>query len=128
MIERHEIKLVNLYSYNRWEFSAVWLYGSGRPYDTVHIDQPVLYKNAWRLPAYHRLDVGINYSSDFKWFKTKIGISIFNLYNHQNFRNRLYQITENRNYFLGIDHKVWNNPGGYSFLGFYPEYFINIQF
>jgi len=127
--QRHEIKLVNLYNYNRWEFSAVWIYGSGRPYDTVHIQQSVLYKNTNRLPAYNRLDVGINYSYDFRTFKTKIGISLFNLFNHQNIRNRLYQITENPDFTKGTDNRLFGiTQVDIHSLGFIPNIFINIQF
>ena len=120
---RHEFKLVGLYDYKNWSFSLTWLYASGRPYTSpngaytinlidgtqqTYIDFSS--KNNSRLPAYHRLDLGINYH--IKEAETKnewgmIGISVFNLYNRKNIWYKEYQIIDNsvietNKLFLGI--------------------------
>ncbi len=100
----HEFKAIGLYNYKRWDFSATWIYATGRPYTapsgaysitlldgTVQDFYTVSSKNALRLPDYHRFDLAVN----FKLLKgTKgnrkrreigyIGCSIFNVYNRKN--------------------------------------------
>jgi len=120
---RHEFKLVGLYDYKNWSFSLTWLYASGRPYTSpngaytinlidgtqqTYIDFSS--KNTSRLPAYHRLDIGINYhlkdrETKYEW--GMIGISVFNLYNRKNVWYKEYQIIDNsvietNKLFLGI--------------------------
>lgn len=65
--QTHNVSVVGMYQYTRkWTFSATWVYNTGNattwpsgkfPTDGV----PVYYyasRNAYRLPAYHRLDLG----------------------------------------------------------------------
>jgi len=120
---RHELKIIGMYEYRNLTFSATWLFASGRPYtapdgayviqllngnEQTYIDFSA--KNASRLPAYHRLDVAVNYhfrkrESGHEW--GNIGLSVFNVYNHKNIWYKEYQIIgdqiiETDKQFLGI--------------------------
>jgi ferric enterobactin receptor len=101
---RHEFKIIGIYNYRRFDFSATWIYATGRPYTapsgayTIGLlggsSQDfftVTEKNSLRLPAYHRLDISATYKllAGMKGQKRRkeigyIGISIFNVYNHSN--------------------------------------------
>lgn len=122
----HEFKLVGLYKYKRWEFSATWIYATGRPYTapsgaysvelldgTTQDYFTVTSKNSLRLPDYHRLDMAINYRlrnitrNEIGY----IGFSVFNVYNRTNVWYKQFSITDgtitetNVNY-LGITPNV----------------------
>ena len=68
--QTHELNLVGMYQLNdKWDFSASWIYGSGRPvtYPSGRYVQNGLVvsdygtRNADRLPAYHRLDLSASW-------------------------------------------------------------------
>jgi len=105
----HEFKIVSMYKWNRWDFSATWIYATGRPYtapeggyqltllDGTTSDYiTVGDKNSLRLPNYHRMDISANYN--FYNSKNKavgyIGFSIFNIYNRKNVWYKEYSIVE----------------------------------
>lgn len=92
----------------RWRTSLTFHYGSGQPltlpagrytfrdingreYDTVLEGE----KNASRLPAYHRLDVGISGSYPFRGWQIEPELQIVNLYNRKNVYVRSYDLTKN---------------------------------
>ena len=95
---RHELKLVGIYAWKKWDFSGTWIYAGGRPYTaptggyqltlldgTVQDFITVTDKNGLRLPAYHRMDLAATY----KWKSLKgadrnISLSLFNIYNRKN--------------------------------------------
>lgn len=95
----HEFKAVGVYKYKRWDFSATWIFATGRPYTapagsytitlvdgTTEDYFTVTTKNSLRLPDYHRLDLSASYHI---WNQTKkdigyISLSIFNAYNRTN--------------------------------------------
>ncbi|MEM9650187.1 MAG: TonB-dependent receptor, partial [Bacteroidota bacterium] len=88
----HELNLVGMYKLNsRWDFSANWIFGSGRPvtFPTSRYSQNGLVvgdyqnRNGDRLPAYHRLDVAATLNPK-KGRKGKWIFSIANLYNRLN--------------------------------------------
>ncbi|MBK9389321.1 MAG: hypothetical protein IPN68_03690 [Bacteroidetes bacterium] len=101
---RHEFKIVGLYNYRRFDFSANWIFATGRPYTApsgaYSIDLlggsskdffTVTEKNSLRLPDYHRLDISATYKllAGLRGQKRRreigyIGFSIFNVYNHLN--------------------------------------------
>lgn len=99
---RHEVKLVNtLRLSDRWKASATWTFGSGQPYTEpesvytltlldgteesyIHVGD----KNGERLPAYHRLDVGVNYRFPLGTSEVDLGLSVYNLYDHDNVQYR----------------------------------------
>lgn len=103
----HEFKIVNLYKWRNWDFSATWIYATGRPYtapegsyqidllggtpaDFINVGR----KNGRRLPNYHRFDVAATYN--FRWgnMPASLGLSVFNLYNRSNTWYKEYQIEE----------------------------------
>ncbi|OFX41868.1 MAG: hypothetical protein A2X08_14130 [Bacteroidetes bacterium GWA2_32_17] len=110
----HEFKIVALYKYKRWDFSATWIFATGRPYTAPSgaysitlLDGStqdfftVTSKNGLRLPDYHRGDISVNY----KLLAGKvgerkrreigyIGFSIFNLYNRTNVWYKQYTIED----------------------------------
>lgn len=110
----HEFKIVALYKYKRWDFSATWVYATGRPYTAPSgaysitlLDGStqdfftVTSKNSLRLPDYHRADISANYKllKGSKGDKKRreigyIGFSVFNLYNRTNTWYKQYSIEE----------------------------------
>ncbi len=93
---RHQLKLVNQYRYKQFDFSATYIYSSGKPYtDFSQFTENLADRretdllNSY-LESYQRIDVGLNYR--FKWGKTegKIGLSIFNLLNRKNVKYRQF--------------------------------------
>ncbi len=89
-----------------WQFSAMWIFNTGRPftqslgyYDKLYFDD--LYsagsllesyrpfsiladKNLGRLPQYHRLDISLSKSFVFSWIKFDLDASIINVYDRKN--------------------------------------------
>jgi ferric enterobactin receptor len=110
----HEFKAVGMYKYKRWDFSATWIYATGRPYtapsgaytvtllDGTEKDYfMVTSKNALRLPDYHRFDLSAQFKlleGDRTVKKRKelgyIGFSIFNVYNRKNVWYKQYSIED----------------------------------
>ena len=108
----HEFHVVAIYTYKRWNFSATWIYATGRPYtapsgayQVTLLDGStqdfftVTSKNSLRLPDYHRMDLAINYkllSGDGKKRREVgyIGFSIFNVYNRINVWYKQYTIAD----------------------------------
>lgn len=105
----HEFKIVGMYKIKRWEFSATWIYATGRPYTapagayTVELLDgtsqsyfTVTSKNSLRLPDYHRMDLSVNYrfhnsdGNDFGY----LGFSLFNVYNRTNVWYKQFSITD----------------------------------
>ncbi|MCO5257906.1 MAG: TonB-dependent receptor [Lentimicrobium sp.] len=110
----HEFKAVSLYKYKRWDFSATWIFATGRPYTapsgayqvtlldgTTQDFFTVTAKNSVRLPDYHRFDLAVN----FKLLKGArgerkrqeigyIGVSLFNVYNRKNVWYKTFTIED----------------------------------
>ena len=128
----NEFKCVGMYDYKNWSFSLTWLFASGRPYTApdgaytlnllngttqMYIDFGT--KNSSRLPAYHRMDLSVNYH--FRNAETKnewgnIGLSVFNVYNRRNIWYKEYQI---------IDGNVIETDK--LFLGFTPNLTVTLK-
>ena len=110
----HEFKAVLLYNWKRWDFSATWIYATGRPYTapsgaytitlldgSTQDFYTVTDKNGLRLPDYHRADVSLNFKLLAGTSGSKkrreigyLGFSIFNLYNHTNVWYKTYSIEQ----------------------------------
>lgn len=122
----HEFKAVAIRKMGRWDFSATWIYATGRPYtspdggysitllDGVESDYiTTSAKNSNRLPDYHRFDVGMtcnfNPHSDGS-DRGSIGLSLFNVYGRKNVWYKEYQIED------GSVYEVDKN-----YLGFTPN-------
>lgn len=138
--QRHEAKLVAMYKWKRFDFSTVFVYGTGRPYTApvglyelelvngyeqkyIHVGD----KNSSRLPDYHRMDIAASYTFNIWKIKNKVGISVFNLYNRRNIRYRRFQIQNfDPETLQPIDAKLIQSD--IQLLGIVPNFFINISF
>lgn len=101
---RHDISLALNYQFNdRVDMGLVWVYGTGNSlslpvarheplqfdpinsnqfyyYDVEYIDE----RNGYRMPSYHRLDLGINFKKQMKKHERIWSFGIYNIYNRQN--------------------------------------------
>ncbi len=86
----HDFSIVLNYKLNsNWDFSANWIYSTGYtttiPYGKYVVDNVTLNaytdRNGFRMPPYHRLDLGISYSNESGgvW-----NFSIYNVYARRN--------------------------------------------
>ena len=122
----HEFKIVSMYKWKRWDFSATWIYATGRPYTAPEGGYQLTLldgnssnyitvgdKNSLRLPDYHRMDISANYN--FINYKKKavgyIGFSIFNVYARKNVWYKEYTIVDgyvivSNVYYLGFTPNV----------------------
>ncbi|KGE88675.1 TonB-dependent receptor [Phaeodactylibacter xiamenensis] len=97
---RHDISVVALYELSkRWTASATFVYGSGDltwlpPGRFTFQDVPgagfeavvpdYRERNNFRLPAYHRLDLGLVYKFFPKWGESDLTLSVVNAYDRRN--------------------------------------------
>ncbi len=90
----HDVSLVAMYELSKkWNVSATWVYYTGDavtfPSGKYVVDnQTVSYytgRNGYRMPDYHRLDLGINYiHKKTEKFESSWNFSIYNAYNRKN--------------------------------------------
>ncbi|MCH5599179.1 TonB-dependent receptor [Niabella ginsengisoli] len=90
----HDFAIVFNYQLNRkWNLAANWIYYTGDavtfPSGKYIIDNQVVFyytkRNADRMPAYHRLDLGATWLlKDKKKFRSELAFSIFNAYGREN--------------------------------------------
>ena len=93
---RHNINIVMSYDIStRWNISANWVYGSGRPltvpiqlyhYENSNVGY-VPSRNNYRVPAYHRMDISATIIAKKKEGRKNFGswnFSIYNLYARKN--------------------------------------------
>ena len=102
---RHDVSIVGMYKLGkRFSFSATWVYGTGdaislaqsqyqavlpnNPYDKysnyVTVDD-FGERNSFRMAAYHRLDIGIQFHKKYKWGGEQIiEVAVYNVYNRKN--------------------------------------------
>ncbi len=87
------------------QFSATWVFGTGNPYtlatgkfkmmpevinelvnESNYLNYGQVYNdlNSYRMRAYHKLDIGVNFYKKVKRGERTWNISIYNLYNRQN--------------------------------------------
>lgn len=91
---RHNIKLGFLHKItDNTEFTLNWNLSSGNPItkpsgSVIPVNgvlTPIYTeKNGGRLPTYHRVDVGFNFYSEYKWGRMKIFIGAYNAFNKSN--------------------------------------------
>jgi ferric enterobactin receptor len=103
--QRHELKLVDMLRLGHWTVAGTWIFATGKPYtapsglttltlegpgfpgfgfDVVEFDR----KNGARLPAYHRLDLAVNYEHTLGPGRVAFGVTVFNLYDRSNVWSR----------------------------------------
>jgi hypothetical protein len=128
---RHTITLIEDYKLNlKWRINFAFKYGSGQPYTEATARYAVVdpdgtmytkvldgEKNFYRLPAYHRLDVGVFHGVHPFGLDAEYYLQIINIYNHKNVWYRRYQTN--------------NNPATVKDFGqipFLPTFGISIKF
>lgn len=145
--ERHEVKLVNVYKFRNWEFSSTWIYGSGKPYDVTPLEfdfivdfengeslDPQVYigesqqPNARRIPAYHKLDLGVSYVWSLEQAHVRFGLNLLNVYNRKNIKSITeYELTGDLDFEI-VEGEESSLQTKVELLGFTPSVFININF
>lgn len=97
---RHDISIVGMYELNRrFTFTATWVYGSGDltwlprgrytfqdvPGANPQVIVPIFGdRNTFRLPEFHRLDLGMVIKFFPRWGESDLTISVFNAYDRRN--------------------------------------------
>jgi len=103
--QTHEFKTVGIYQVGPWTFSGTWVYGSGRPFTGPESEYVVELldgtsfsyihvggKNAERLPAYHRMDLGATRRFESDRFFYELNVSAFNAYGRNNVWYRKFDL------------------------------------
>ncbi len=106
---RHSITLIEDYRIDKkWRLNVAFKYGSGQPYTeataryiaqnpdgTTHYESLDGKKNFYRLPAYHRLDLGLYYTTTVFKLPAEFFVQVVNAYNNKNVWYRYYKLTNN---------------------------------
>ena len=102
--KRHDITVVGIYELKkRWRFSASWEFRTGNAttlatgryfnfgpeffqgtFSTPRINPIFADRNSFRMPPYHKLDIGIVYKLFPKWGEADLTFSVYNAYNRRN--------------------------------------------
>jgi len=90
----HDLSVMLNFVYNtRWTFSTVFVYGTGNalnlPIARYVIQGNIINeygsRNSFRMPAYHRMDLGITYTMrKTNKYESYLILSVYNLYNRRN--------------------------------------------
>ncbi len=113
---RHDASIVFIYNINdEFRFSSTWVYGTGnaitlpiadyeahqhKPFDMFNMPYEVVHygsKNDFRMRAYHRLDIGLEFRKKNRWGEQSIDLSVYNAY----FRWNPYFYMVERDYWTG---------------------------
>ncbi|NQX92353.1 MAG: TonB-dependent receptor plug domain-containing protein [Flavobacteriales bacterium] len=100
---RHDVSIAITYKPNeRFDMGLVWVYGTGNsvtleeasyfaisPSFTLNqqFTQEVNYypdRNGYRVPAYHRMDIGFNFHKEKIWGQRTFSLGLYNAYSRQN--------------------------------------------
>jgi hypothetical protein len=90
----HDISIVATYALNkRISFSANWVYSTGNavtfPTGKYYVDNRIVWlyteRNGYRMPAYHRLDIGMTWKlRERKHFSSELTFGVYNVYGREN--------------------------------------------
>jgi len=126
----HDISIVGMYELNKhWTLSATWVYNTGNavtfPSGKYEIDGKtiMLYsdRNASRMPAYHRLDIGATWIvKKTKKFESSWTFSVYNAYGREN----AYTITFQNN----VDDPTKTEAVQTTLFRFVPSFSYNFKF
>jgi ferric enterobactin receptor len=107
--QTHEIKAIYSRKLGHFDFSASFIYATGKPYTapegqyqitlldgTKYTYIHVSGENALRLPAYNKLDIAATYNWLGAHTKNSISLSIFNVYNHTNIWYKQFNINQSQ--------------------------------
>lgn len=101
---RHDVSIVLNHKFSdRFDLGVTWVYGTGNTFtapiattligsgsigagfspwqNTIDVYSD---RNALRMPAYHRLDLGFNWHKKTKWGRATWNVSVYNAYSRQN--------------------------------------------
>jgi outer membrane receptor for ferrienterochelin and colicin len=95
---RHDLKLAVKHRFSeKFDISANWIFNTGvaftmplaQYWSIDNFGQPVYTieyssRNELRMPAYHRLDIGLNWHKKTKWGQHTFNVSVYNLYSRLN--------------------------------------------
>jgi len=101
---RHDVSVVLSYKFSdRFDVSATWVFSTGNTatlatqrypiasedpddYDEESLGSLTVYegRNNYRMPNYHRMDLGANFHKKFRRSHRTINVSVYNVYNRQN--------------------------------------------
>lgn len=99
--ERHDISVVVNHQFNKKvDMGLTWVYCSGTAF-TINAEELIFYspdklqagnntiqsagvRNGFRMPAYHRLDLGFNFHKKRKWGERVWRVGVYNLYSRPN--------------------------------------------
>jgi hypothetical protein len=128
--QTHEFKVVNSMRLGAWTLAATYIYATGKPYTapvggyeltlldgTQNSYISIGEKNALRLPSYSRVDVSATVNIPMGNSQAELGLSIFNLLNHNNIWYKTFEVEE--------DDVVTTDV---TTIGFTPNLFLNIKF
>jgi len=127
--QTHEFKIVNVLELGKLTLSGTWIYATGKPYTSPLrveqvqvgsrlVDQVVIGdKNSARLPEYHRLDVSGTYDAEIFGLKSRLGLTLFNVYNRKNVWYREFDIQQ---------HELVQND--IQLMGFVLNLFLDVRF
>ncbi len=132
---RHQVKLVNQYRYKKFDFSAVYVFSSGRAYtDLTIIDGQQdrkdlkLSDRISYLKDYARLDISAGYKFTMGTTKARVGASIFNVLNRENVKYKQFirSVPNER----GDNNQPINQITGIEalMLGFTPNVSFSLEF
>jgi TonB dependent receptor/CarboxypepD_reg-like domain/TonB-dependent Receptor Plug Domain len=101
----HEIALVGAYALNKkWSLSASWVYYTGDaitfPSGKYNMDGQTFFyyteRNGYRMPAYHRLDLGATLQlKKKKSYSSELAFSLYNAYGRKNAYSITFREAEN---------------------------------
>lgn len=90
----HDLSIVGMFDLSeRWSFSATWVYYTGNavtfPSGKYEVDGQTVNmytdRNGHRMPAYHRLDIGISMKGKKrKRLESSLDLSVYNVYSRKN--------------------------------------------
>ncbi|MFA8343048.1 MAG: TonB-dependent receptor domain-containing protein [Rhodothermaceae bacterium] len=122
----HDISIVGIYKMNEtWSFSFNWVYNTGNavtfPSGKYFVEGNIVnyytQRNGYRMPAYHRLDLGATYTIS---ESQSINISLYNAYGRKNaFAISFREKTNNPNQTEAVR---------YALFSFFPSITYNFRF
>ncbi len=101
----HDISVVAMYEVSpKISLSANWVYSTGNavtfPNGKYYVNEQIAWlyteRNGYRMPAYHRLDVGANFKlKETKNYSSELTVGIYNLYGRENAYSIRFRENEN---------------------------------
>ena len=137
--ERHRLNFTHMLNLKHWDISLSWLLNTGKPFtravgvkrimsDDIGEEFVVDYDRVYndRVPAYHRLDIAVNYKFKASRFKGKMGLSLYNVYDRRNYFDVDYAVMpvfDNHNNITGRRLQEYKKE----MLRFTPNLFVQIE-